>query len=362
MAVKRLSSGSDRRVAKKRRTHTEVQLLKPSSTAFYYKCTRLHYYNTHVLDMLQRADLGRVATHLRDLFRAWTNPHLFQELYLRGEDMFVTGFRAQEGDRKVSDRAHVFIDCRNTRTNNGANGSAKGNWNAWQRYLTYYACGKQSYRPFKKHPDVSTLPVDHHDEFLDPWIKMKGGQGNSSAAKVRVAWTDDNGSKYEPPVMAFMTEETLDGTINSFVAPSYKICRTVTSDDIQDMRYAYSAGMYWNVSSTYDNDVKMSWSSEGMTCEDRHSTAEQQTLWEQGGPLMDEWTMTSAGFDALFRDVKDFLYTLKIFSSCPDKTCLLSEELQTASDVETLRQRAETLFQDIYEDSLYMLHALKQRI
>lgn len=343
-----------------------LRLISPASCTYYYECTRLYYMTTDIVYILEHADMQLLSSHLKNLFRAWTCPNLFQQLYRRADDTFVTGFRATEADQKVSDRAHLFVDCENTRTNNGSKGSRAGKWTAWTRYLTYYTGGKYSYRPFKKHPITDVTQVDIHDQFLDPWVKMKGGQGNSSAPKIRTDWTDpDNGKVYEKAFMAFMTEETVDGCINQFVGPSRQLCRPITEDDIQDMRYAYSAGQYWNVSDVYENDVKMTYA-DGFICEDRHAADDVRGLWEEGGPTMDEWTMTEDGFMALSGDVTDFLYALKIISSHPDKTCLLSPDVRMAWkrtwDKRRLQERAEELFSRVHEPIIRMLRTLKQRI
>lgn len=345
---------------------SNMQVISPTSASYYYTCTRLYYFTDDIINVLEHVDVLRLAEHMNHLFRAWSHPEVFQQLYRRPDGTFVTGFRATENDQKVSDRAHVFIDSPGRRTNNGSRGSRKGNWNSWERYLTYYACGRYSYRPFKKHPIVDIIPMDHHDTFMDPWIKMKGGQGNSSAAKVREAWTDpDNNNVYDAAQFAFMTEETVDGCVNEFQAPSSRISRPVTAEDIMDMRYAYSAGQYWHVSDVYENDVKMTHDA-GFTCEDRHAEENVRGLWEMGGPTMDEWSFSEISYDALSSDVCDFLYALKIIAKHPDKMCILTpkirDEWSRQWNRHTIRQKAEALFQQVHKPAIDMLRTLYYRI
>jgi hypothetical protein len=343
-----------------------LRVLSPIDPSYYYSCTRLYYLTEDIINLLKHVDVFQFTSHLKHLFRAWTNPHLFQELYQRADGTFVTGFRCDVGDQKVSDRAHIFIDSPGRRTNNGARGSRKGKWNSWERYLTYYACGKFSYRPFKKHPITSAIPMDHHDMFMDSWVKMKGGQGNSSAAKVREAWTDpENNNVYDAARIIFTTEETVEDCVNEFQAPCARISRPITAEDIVDMRYAYSAGQYWHVSAVYENDVKMSHKN-GFVCEDRHAAEDVRELWQMGGPTMDEWSFSETSYDALCNDVSDFLYALKIIASHPDKMCVLSlhtrEQWSRIWNRDNICQKAKDIFQEIQNPALDMLRTLQYRL
>ena len=195
---------------------------------------------------------------------------------------------------------------------------------------------------------------------------MKGGQGNSSAAKVREAWTDpDNNNVYDAAEFIFTTEETVEGCVNEFQAPCARISRPITAEDIMDMRYAYSAGQYWHVTDVYENDVKMTHDG-GFTCEDRHAEENVRGLWEMGGPTMDEWTFSEVSYEAVSNDVSDFLYALKIIASHPDKICCLSpntrEEWKRLWNRNTIRQKAEELFQMIHETAINMLRVLQYHL
>ena len=345
---------------------SSIRVISPANPSYYYSCTRLYYLTEDIINVLKHVDVLQFASHIKHLFRAWAHPEVFQQLYKRADNTYVTGFRATAGDQKVSDRAHVFIDSPGRRTNNGSKGSRKGNWNSWERYLTYYACGKYSYRPFKKHPIADIIHMDEHDTFMDPWIKMKGGQGNSSAAKVREAWTDpDNNNVYDAAEFIFTTEETVEGCVNEFQAPCARISRPITAEDIMDMRYAYSAGQYWHVTDVYEHDVKMSHGA-GFTCDDRHAEENVRGLWEMGGPTMDEWSFSEVSYDALSNDVSDFLYALKIIASHPDKMCCLSpntrEEWKRLWNRHTIRQKANELFHSIHETAINMLRVLQYHL
>ena len=317
--------------------HTRIEYAR--SSTYYYRCTKLHYITSHIAHVLEHCDMQVLGRHLCRLFRAWSNPQLFEQVYRSG-NTFVTGFSAQPTDELVSERSHLIIDTKGRRTNNGNNGSKK-NFREWERWLTTYGAGQQTRQPFLKHPICESIPVDMHDKYMEPYIPMVRGQGNRLAPTVRTNWVDPaSGNPYGASNMRFHTHTNTN---------------TVTTEHIMEFQYCYSAGQYWSVSNAYATGVNPR----------KPMTEEQTTMWTSGGPRFeDHWRMTQQGWSHLYDDCTDFLYALKIIADHEDKTCLLSEQtrmaLQHTTNVARIRQHANELLQHVHEPIIHMLCTLRK--
>lgn len=319
--------------------HTHIEY--PCSPSYYYTCTKLYYITDHIAYVLEHCDIKKLEQHLCRLFRAWSNPRLFEQVY-RHENMFISGFSAQPDDELISNRSHVIVDTKGRRTNNGNNGSKKS-FREWERWLTIYGAGRQTKQPFLKHPICESIPVDMHDKYMEPYIPMVRGQGNRLAPPVRTTWVDPaSGNSYNASNVRFNIQR---GSVR------------VTTDNIMEYRYCYSAGQYWSVSDTYATGVNPK----------KTMTEEQAALWSSGGPRFeDHWRMTQEGWSHLHNDCTDFLYALKIIADHEDKICILSEKTRTtlkySTNVARIRQRAHDLLQRVHEPIINMLCTLRKHV
>ena len=319
--------------------HTHIDYAH--SPSYYYTCTKLYYITDHIAYVLEHCDTAALGQHLCSLFRAWSYPQSFEQVYRRG-DAFITGFNACPNDEFISERTHLIIDTRGRRTNNGNNGSKKS-FREWERWLTVYGAGRQTKQPFLKHPICESISVDLHDKYMEPYIQMVRGQGNRLAPPVRTTWVDPaSGNSYNASNTRFRIQT--DST-------------RVTADHVMEYRYCYSAGQYWSVSDTYGAGINPM----------KPMTEEQATLWSNGGPRFeDHWRMTQEGWTHLHNDCTDFLYALKIIADHEDKTCLLSEQTRTtleySENVARIRQRAHDLLQRVHEPIINMLCTLRKHV